>query len=81
MYLTQTFVDCSDRLLRLTVPVTWGSQPEEAVGYHGRDRGHVISKNNVELLAREEGWFKRKVRKAIKIKSHQPRLGNRTATN
>ena len=42
------------------------TQPTE-VGDHCREHGNVISKNNVEVLAREEGWFKRKVREAIKI--------------
>ena len=42
-----------------------------AVLCHCRDQTHVISKNNVEALAREEGWFKRKVRKAIEIKTLQ----------
>ena len=45
-----------------------------AVGDHCRDHGHVISKNNVEVLARKEGWFKRKVRKAIEIKTRQPTI-------
>ena len=31
-------------------------------------------KNNVEVLARKEGWFKRKVREAIKIKTLQPTI-------
>ena len=35
-----------------------------AVGDHCREHGHVINKNNVEVLAREEGWFKREVREA-----------------
>ena len=39
-----------------------------------RDHGHVINKNNVEVLAREESWFKRKVREAIKIKTIQPTI-------
>ena len=36
--------------------------------------GHVINKNNVEVLAREEGWFKRTVREAIEIKTLQPTI-------
>ena len=44
------------------------------MGDHCREHGHVISKNNVEVLAREEGWFKRKVREAIKIKTPQPTI-------
>ena len=43
-----------------------------AVGDHCREHGHVINKNNVEVLAREEGWFKRKIREAIEIKTLQP---------
>ena len=39
-----------------------------------REHGHAINKNNVEVLAREEGWFKRKVREAIKIKTIQPTI-------
>ena len=39
-----------------------------------RDHGHAISKNNVEVLAKEEGWFKRKVRKAIEINTRQPTI-------
>ena len=45
-----------------------------AVGDHCREHGHVISKNNVEMLASEEGWFKRKVREAIEIKTPQPTI-------
>ena len=47
-----------------------------AVGDHCRDHGHVISKtkNNVEVLARDECWFKRKVREAIEIKTIQPTI-------
>ena len=59
------------RLLLATAPIV--SQPI-AVGDHCREHGHVISKNNVEVLAREEGWFKRKVREAIKIKTLQPTI-------
>ena len=39
-----------------------------------RDHCHAISKNNMEVLAREEGWFKRKVRDAIEIKTRQPTI-------
>ena len=49
------------------------SQPT-ARGDHCRDHGHVISKNNVEVLAREEGCFKRKVRETIEIKTIQPTI-------
>ena len=45
-----------------------------AVGDHCREHGHVINKNNVEVLAREEGWFKREVREAIEIKTLQPTI-------
>ena len=45
-----------------------------AVGDHCREHGHVINKNNVEVLAREEGWFKCKVREAIEIKTLQPTI-------
>ena len=33
-----------------------------------------ISKSNVEMLAREDCWFKRKVREAIKIKTRPPTI-------
>ena len=49
------------------------TQPS-AVGDHCREHGHVINKNNVEVLAREEGWFKRKIREAIEIKTLQPAI-------
>ena len=49
------------------------SQPT-AMGDHCREHGHAINKNNVEVLAREEGWFKRKVREAIEIKTIQPTI-------
>ena len=45
-----------------------------AVGDHCREHGHGINKNNVEVLAREEGWFQRKVREAIEIKTLQPTI-------
>ena len=54
-----------------------------AVGDHCREHGHVISKNNVEVLAREEGWFKRKVCEAIEIKTlpyRQPSTETRDST-
>ena len=44
------------------------------MGDHCREHGHVINKNNVEVLAREEGWFKRKVREAIEIKTLHPTI-------
>ena len=47
---------------------------QTAVGDHCREHGHVINKNNVEVLAREEGWFKRKVCEAIEIKTLQPTI-------
>ena len=52
-----------------------------AVGDHCREHGHVINKNNVEVLAREEGWFKRKVRHRNQdsIANHHPRPGIRPA--
>ena len=43
-----------------------------AVGDHCRDHGHVISMNNVEVLAREEGRFKLKDCEAITIKIRHP---------
>ena len=45
-----------------------------AVGDHCREHGNVINKNNVEVLDREEGWFKRNVREAIEIKTLQPTI-------
>ena len=45
-----------------------------AVGDHCRDHGHVINMNNVVVLAREEGWIKRKVHEAIEIKTIQPTI-------
>ena len=64
---------------------SWGRQPRmkdhtghntqpTSVGDHCRGNGHVIRKNNVEVLAREEGWFKCKVREAIEIKTRQPTI-------
>ena len=44
------------------------SQPT-AVGDHCREHGYAINKNNVEVLAREEVWFGRKVREAIETKT------------
>ena len=45
-----------------------------AVGDHCRDHGHAISKNNVEVIAREEGWFTCRVREANEIKTRQPTI-------
>ena len=45
-----------------------------AVGDHCRDHSHVISKNNVDVLSRKEGWFKRKLCETIKIKTLQPTI-------
>ena len=49
------------------------SQPT-AVGDHCREHGYAINKNNVEVLAREEVWFGRKVREAIETKTIQPTI-------
>ena len=45
-------------------------------GDHCRDHGHVISNcnNNVEMLAREQGCFKHKVREVIKIQIQRPTI-------
>ena len=48
--------------------------PTHSSGDHCHEHGHVINKNNVEVLAREEGWFKRKIREAIEIKTLQPTI-------
>ena len=58
---------------RMKEHTSHNTQPT-AVGDHCREHGHVISKNNVEVLAREEGWLKRKVREAIEIKTLQPTI-------
>ena len=58
---------------RMKDHTSYNSQPT-AVGDHCREHGHAINKNNVEVLAREEGWFKRKVREAIEIKTIQPTI-------
>ena len=58
-------IDKSVDFFRLTDPMTWASDRWSddntqltAVSDHCRDHGHVISENNVEVRAREEGWLK-----------------------
>ena len=70
MYMGETGRTLSARMKDHT---SHNTQPT-AVRDHCREHGHIISKNNVEVLAREEGWFKRKVREAIKIKTLQPTI-------
>ena len=41
--------------------------PLTAVGEHCAHEHHTITKDSVRVLAREDGWFKRKVREAIEI--------------
>ena len=41
---------------------------------HCQEHGHVISKNDVEVLAREEGWCKCKVCEAFESKTRQPTI-------
>ena len=48
--------------------------PLTAVGEHGAHEHHTITKDSVRVLAREDGWFKRKVREAIEIKIGQPAM-------
>ena len=46
--------------------------PLTAVGEHCAHEHHKITQDSVRVLAREDIWFKRKVREAIKIKIGQP---------
>ena len=48
--------------------------PLTAVGEHCAHEHHTITKDSVRVLAREDGWLKRKVREAIKIKIGQPAM-------
>ena len=48
--------------------------PLTAVGEHCAHEHHTITKDSVRVLAREDGWFKRKVREAIEIKIGQPAM-------
>ena len=48
--------------------------PLTAVGEHCTHEHHTITKDSVRILAREDGWLKRKVREAIKIKIVQPAM-------
>ena len=48
--------------------------PLTAVGEHCAHEHHNITKDSVRVLAREDGWLKRKVREAIKIKIGQPAM-------
>ena len=52
-------------------------QPQFPANSHGRPLSkswHIINKNNVEVLAREEGWFKRKVHETVEIKTILPTI-------
>ena len=44
------------------------------MGEHCAHKHHKITKDSVKVLAREDVWFKRKVREAIKIKIGQPAM-------
>ena len=48
--------------------------PLTAVGEHCAHEHHTITKDSVRILAREDGWLKRKVREAIEIKIGQPAM-------
>ena len=48
--------------------------PLTAVGEHCAHEHHTITKDSVRVLAREDGWLKRKVREAIEIKIGQPAM-------
>ena len=48
--------------------------PLTDVGEHCAHDHHKITKDSVRVLAREDSWLKRKVRKALKIKIGQPAM-------
>ena len=45
-----------------------------AVGEHCLETGHSVSLTNTKVLAREEDWFKRKIKEAINIRQQQPSI-------
>ena len=45
-----------------------------AVGDHCLNTGHSISLTNTKVLAREEDWFRRKVKEAVYMKQRQPSM-------
>ena len=48
--------------------------PLTAVAEHSAHEHHKITKDSVRVLDREDGWLKRKLREAIKIKIGQPAM-------
>jgi hypothetical protein len=45
-----------------------------AVGEHCAATGHKIKTIEVKIVEQESGWFKRKVKEAIKIRIHRPTM-------
>ena len=48
--------------------------PLTAVGEQCAHEHHTLTKDSVRVLAREDGWLKRKVSEAIEIKIGQPAM-------
>ena len=48
--------------------------PLSAVGEHRVNTGHNIPPENLKVLDNEENWFRRRVKEAIHIKRHNPKL-------
>jgi hypothetical protein len=45
-----------------------------AVGKHLKYTGHSVSWDNIDVLSREDNWYKRKLREAIDIHQGAPSL-------
>ena len=52
--------------------------PLTAIGEHCTKYNHKISMDNVEVVAREEHFWKRKIKEAMEIRTQQPTLNRDT---
>ena len=88
-YYNYKFLSCRNRKYRWFYPRTLSYAPSTRIGQHRKIKGqditavgehtisntkHTISVDNVEIIAREEHLWKRKIREAVEIKNHAPTL-------
>ena len=50
------------------------NDPMTAIGEHISKRGHYINEEQVTILAREDNWWRRKIRESIEIRTRLPTL-------
>ena len=60
--------------LRLKEHIKTEGNVTSAIGKYILQTGHLISIENVKIIGTESDWYRRKIKEAIEIKSHNPSL-------